>query len=421
MPHLTRLIKKYPTPQPFAMYVLFSTFLILGDAIMSYATPVFLAEKISTSWLMGIVFSFSSVVGLVFDFIAGQKLEDKSTYFYIKLSLITAILFPLTFLLLPNSILTFLLALTFWGIYYETHAFSNFKFIEETKKKEEFSEAWGMLSMSAAISYLIGPVIATLLISYFINLSFFAALSFYIFSLVILILVRRDVHEPKHQIVKKTPAISLAVEFKTWFILFKRIWPIWIFGVTLAMVDAFFWTIGIIYAESLKPITPAAGFIMSAYIVPTILVGMIASRTKIVNGKKHLMLLTSLVASAVLMSFVIFNNVYLMLCVVAIYSIFSSISLNLLSAVYEDYIARTESFDSDIIGLEQSARSLAYIIGPIIAGILTHFVGEKFTLGYAGVILFATTAASIVIMPKKIHIPHKALSDLANSSESKAA
>lgn len=376
---------------------------------MSYVTPVFLDNKISDPFWAGVVFATSSAVGLLFNFLAGEIFGSKSSNFFVKATIFTALAFPAAFLLAPDFVPAYLLGMAAWGIYYETQAFASFKFIEMTRKKDEYSEAWGFIATITSLAYFIGPIIATYLIDHFLELNFYVAIGCYLLAYAVFNVMKSRT-EIKEKAEKETAPVTPKVEFKRWKIYMKKLWPLWSFGLMMYLIESFFWTIGIVYAESLKDTSELAGFIISLHILPTVLIGLLMSRIKIKSGKKKLSLITGLLAGIILFGFGWTRDVYEILWIVVGYSIFSAISFNLLWATYEDYVSREDRYENDLIGLEQSASSLAYVIGPIVAGGITELVGEKMTMSYAGLGLFLVSIVIFFIIPKKIQMPHKPFS-----------
>ncbi|MBI2414536.1 MFS transporter [candidate division WWE3 bacterium] len=393
----------------FGFFAVFTFFVYLGDAVMSYVTPVFLDNKVSDPFWTGVIFATSSAIGLIFNFLAGEVFGSKSTNFFVRATIFAALAFPLAFLLAPNYIPMYLLGMAAWGIYYETQAFASFKFIELTRRKDEYSEAWGTIATVTSVAYFVGPIIATYLIDHFLELNFYVAIGCYITAYLIYQLMKAK-SQLKEKAEKIATPVTPKIELKRWVIYMKRLWPLWSFGWMMYLIEAFFWTIGIVYAESLKGESELAGFIISVHVLPTILIGLIMSKLKIKTGKKKWALLSGLVAGVILFGFGWARNINEILMIVAGYSVFSAISFNLLWATYEDYVSREDKYENDLIGLEQSASSLAWVIGPIIAGSVTEFVGAKMTMSYAGLALFIGTIFIFFVIPKKIYMPHKPFS-----------
>lgn len=58
-----------------------------------------------------------------------------------------------------------------------------------------------------------------------------------------------------------------------------------------------------------------------------------------------------------------------------------------------------------MVGLSGSTISVAYIIGPIMAGAITQFVGEKNTFVVVGNILAPVSVFLLVVTPEKLRLP----------------
>src|SRR3989344_8747291 len=122
---------------PLIVFSVIMFFVCLGDAIMAYVTPVYLEKNTRSPFLMGLIISTSSLVGVLFDFFISDKQWHKSYRYFIKTTILLAILFPITFILFPAHIFTFLIGMFFWGAYYEYRGFSNFNFIHHFLSKDK--------------------------------------------------------------------------------------------------------------------------------------------------------------------------------------------------------------------------------------------------------------------------------------------
>lgn len=58
-----------------------------------------------------------------------------------------------------------------------------------------------------------------------------------------------------------------------------------------------------------------------------------------------------------------------------------------------------------MVGLSGSTLSVAYIVGPIIAGLISQFVGEKNTFVVMGIVLTLVSLCLLVVTPKKLRLP----------------
>jgi MFS family permease len=138
-------------------------FIFLGDAILSYWVPNFLQESLNgSSLVMGLVFSFSSIVGLVTDLVFPSLLKS----FTVKRLVLCAGLLGVAFLgmlmvgtKLPN-IWVFLIAMSIWGIFYEFLGFGSQQFIADSVPLKLRASGWAILGTFKNLAFFFGPIIA---------------------------------------------------------------------------------------------------------------------------------------------------------------------------------------------------------------------------------------------------------------------
>jgi MFS family permease len=269
-----------------------------------------------------------------------------------------------------------------------------------------------MLELFQAAAYLLGPVIAILALEKFgaRNMPFHIALMAYAPSAVMFFILnavykRRAAHEiemPKHQ-------RSISNEFKVLRILGKKIWPIFIFTATIQTVDAAFWSIGVLLSEQFRQASTEGGLFMVLYGVAGVLVGAVAGKVFKPTGKKHMAFLMGTAAgiSAILIGMT--NNIYLVLVEVALIAVFYNVAVILISAVFEDYVARLGTFSNDMVGISLITNNVAYLSGPIILGAIAQGAGLQRTFIYLGIYVIAVSVMALVIVPKKVRLPQKEL------------
>ena len=138
-------------------------FIFLGDAILSYWVPNFLQDSLHGSPLMmGLVFSFSSIVGLLADLIFPSLLKN----FTVKRLIFFAGVFGITFLIslivgtkLP-VVWIFLLAMAIWGVYYEFLGFGAQQFVADSIPLKLRASGWAILGTFKNLAYFLGPFLA---------------------------------------------------------------------------------------------------------------------------------------------------------------------------------------------------------------------------------------------------------------------
>ncbi len=164
-------------------YTLVIFLISLGDAVMSYITPVFLEEKLGSTLWMGILMASSAASGIVFDVILGEWFGHKKFTFFLWGTIAAALLFPLSFLLLPPLVPFFILSMLIWSLYYELYMFSNFHFIHTFLDRTRHAQAWGVMSAFHAGAYMLGPILAEAMLDQEVKLPFIGALGFFVVGL----------------------------------------------------------------------------------------------------------------------------------------------------------------------------------------------------------------------------------------------
>jgi MFS family permease len=176
-------------------------------------------------------------------------------------------------------------------------------------------------------------------------------------------------------------------------------------SVFMGLIDSFFWTVGTIYTEKLANINWLGNMFLPFYTLPSLFMGFIVARWGIYQGKKRLAE-KLLFISGLLLSFLIFSDsIFWLLLMVFVSSLLLAIVYPLVDGVYSDVTARMGSERRHMIGLSNSTMSLAYVVGPIMAGIIANFVGEKMTFIVIGMLTAFVSGILLLTTPKKLKLP----------------
>jgi hypothetical protein len=143
----------------FIFFVVIIFFYALGDSIMSFMAPNLIEGVVGNPLLMGVIFSFSSLVGLIADFLLSNSFKEKSVYTYSFIGIVIAIAFPLVFLLKTN-VLTAFIAMGIWGIYYELILFAKSNYVHHHLNHNQHDYGWAFFNAFSSLAYLIGPTFA---------------------------------------------------------------------------------------------------------------------------------------------------------------------------------------------------------------------------------------------------------------------
>lgn len=396
------------------MIVFFACF---GDAIMSYVAPVIVEEHVSNTLMMGIIVAFSSIVGFICDFCFSQWFRGKHYSFFMVLTFLFALLFPASFIFAPPIVITFLFAMAAWGVYFEFMQFSHFHFIHAFVQKDQHAQSWGFLESVISLAYLVGPIVATYLIDLHVDAPHYGALTFFTAGMFGLFLFMRT-HRSHHQAAALQPIEkkkSRFHEFLIWKTLGKRIWPIYLYLFAMILVDSSFWTVGTLASEELRQTHFIGGYLIPLSSLPALFMTLIVARLAKPFGKKRAAFLSGILSGGTLLTIILSDNIWFVMTIVLLSSIFQAIARPEIYAVLEDYIARLGKSGNDLIGLQNSAASAAYIIGPIISGFLADRFGNLHTLGIIGGSFALVSLLALIIVPRKVAMPQAEIAALATA------
>lgn len=379
-------------------------FLFLGDAILSFWVPNLLEDVMGDSLLMGVVMSFSSMVGFVMDLVFPQLIQGVTVKRLVAFSAGTSILFSITLLaaLKLPVIWILLLAMAIWGVYYEFFGFAEQQFIADTLPIKLRSSGWAFYGVFKNLAYFLGPLIAAWLVIKGEWAPATSAIFFVTLGAIFLFLFKRT-HDRKFEIEFKK--VNVVAEIGHWKVLFVHVWPMVLMSLVLGLIDSTFWTTGTVFTEKLARENFAGSFFLSIYQLPSMFMGLVMSKLAISQGKKKLSMKFLFLAGLMLMTIGFVGNVYLVLAFVLLSSIALAVCYPLVNAVYSDIVARMGRERRHLIGLTNSAISVAYIIGPILAGFVTKYVGDEKTFSVMGGVSVVTAVVLLLVTPKKLKLP----------------
>lgn len=386
-------------------------FVYLSDAILSDWVPGTLEAKLGGSVMMGLVMAFSSIIGLITDFAFPMFFNKFRSTWLLIIAIFMAIIFASTLYLSKfwPQLPLFLFAMGIWGLYYEFLSFGSQQFMADTVPAGSRSKAWAGFLGVKSVAYFIGPLLGGLLTLKIamesvpvISLAFvgFGLISFIIWSHV------NKVHL-KTQAEAKTlhHHPNILTELDHWMTIGTRVWPILIMSFLIISIDSFYWSIGTILSDSLGKSHIWGLLFLPFYNLPSIFVSLILSNINIVQGKKKMSIIF-LGLAGILMSFVGFVSSipFLLLFSLGVGGLLS-VSLPLLNAVYTDLLARLGRDKNHLIGLGNSTGSLAYVLGPIFAGLLSANFGHQMSFSILGVFVVVVCLILLVETPKKLKLP----------------
>ncbi len=379
-------------------------FVFLADAILSDWVPSFVQEKMGGSLFMGLVMAFSSMVGLGADLIFPQLLKETTVRKLVMGALLSsfgfsAILFGSTWW---PILWIFLMAMVIWGVYYELLGFANQQFVAEVVPLRSRSGAWAVMGTFKSLAYFLGPIFSGLLIANRGERSLLMVTG----GMTLLAMAALTVMRlPNKKVKVEVEEINVGREVGHWLVLLKHVWPVILISLMMGLIDATFWTTGTIWTDKLAEQNWWGGMFLSAYMLPSLFIGLVMARLGIFQHKKRISEVLLLLAGVGLSFLAINDAVWWQLMVVFLASCMTAVAGPLTDAVYSDVVARMGRERKHLIGLSSSTISLAYIVGPIGAGGIASLAGERMTFALMGGIVAVVALVLLFVTPRKLKLP----------------
>ena len=387
-------------------------FALLADAILSDWVPVYLQNVLGGSFMMGIVMSFSSVVGFSADFIFPQLLKGTTVRKMMVMAVLSGVLFSAVLLWATIQtggqawwpmVMVLLLAMAIWGVYYEFLGFANQQFVAETAPVHQRAQVWAVMGVFKNLAYFLGPMLGGYLISRGDRVLVMITGGISVVAYILLLFFKIK-NKP---VVLEAEEINLSREASHWWTLLPHVWPVLVLAFVLGLIDATFWTTGTVFTEVLAKQNWWGGFFLPMYMLPSLFVGLFVLKWGVYQGKKKWAEIFLMLGGLFLMLLFYSESVVYQLAMVFLSSIMLSVSYPLVDAIYSDIVVRMGRERKHMVGLGVSMISLAYIVGPVLSGWIASQVGERMTFVAVGA---ATVTVSIVLLittPRKLLLPQR--------------
>ncbi len=383
-------------------------FVYLGDGILSDWAPSFIQSSTKSSLLMGLILSFSSMVGFGADLIFPQLLKRVKTRKLMLMAIGTSLIFAgiLLWAIVWPWLVIFLVAMAVWGVYYEFLGFGGQQFVAESIPKTSRSGAWAIMGVFKSLAYFLGPIIGSYIA---INKGDSSAVLVAVFSVLIGYAVWLLMGKNNRDIeVEETPEkVNIKNEIEHWRVLFFHVWPVLTISIFMGLIDATFWTTGTVLSDNLARENWLGGMFLPFYMLPMVLIGVVVAKWGIYQGKKKMAEVFMLLAGLCLACISLVNSVWLLLLVSLLTGSALSIAWPLTDAVYSDIINRMGKEGKHMVGLSSSTISMSYILGPILAGGIAQIVGERMTFSVMGVFMSMAAIVLLIVTPKKLKLPQE--------------
>jgi MFS family permease len=379
------------------------------DGIISYSTPIFITQNGLSNTFMGIILASSSLGGALFDFVLAHFMKNTTFRRLFFLMFLVSLIYP--FVLFSSKLLiVYIAAMVLWGIYYDLGNFGEYDFIGRRVASVRHADGFGLISVFSSLGYMISPLFAGFIVGSFVTFRVFLFAFVFLFFSFLIYLAFLELSKGKSGVqieTRRGKKLGFLKEMSFWPTIAKEIWPVILFISLINVFDAFFWTIGPSFSQSLEKYGVPGGILLTLYGLPTLMVGWFVGRLTGKFGKKKTAMFAFFLGSLTLSAIYFSSNVIFILTVVFISSFLSALSWPSIKAAIADYISESSFFEGQIEGIVDVATNFGYIIGPIIAGIISDKLGGRFGFAGLGIISAFLTLIIIKVTPRKIKVDVK--------------
>lgn len=407
--HLFRHIRTYGLKHN-SLYTLamMAMFLCIFDGIICYIAPLIITESGFSKTMMGIIIGSSSIAGALFDLIM-YKLFPNTNFRRVFLIMFLICLVQPFILYFSKTLWIYLVAMMTWGIYFDLSNYGNQNFVAHLVKKEEHASSFGVINVFQWLGYAIAPLAVGLTLGAvvgwqsFILAWVFLSLSF-LFYIILIFMTKKTTNIVEEIDDKNSVKRGLLQEFRIWKLVGVKTLPVLILIIFLWMLDAFFWNIGPLYAQSFKSLGQFEGIFLTAYSLPPLLIGWFIGPITKKFGKKRSAFYSFLIGCALLLSFAIVNSPLVIIAITFIASCFIAVSFPSINGACANYISESPEIEKEIETTEDFSLNIGYLLGPILAGILADGFGNANAFAIFGVIGIIVSLILIKLTPKNINL-----------------
>lgn len=382
-------------------------FWCIFDGILTYITPLVLTEAGFSETMMGIIIGTSSIAGALFDFLL-CRIFKKSSFrrIFLVLFMLCAV-YPLI-LWHAQSFWTFIAAMALWGTYYDLYSFGSMDFVGNYTDKDEHASSAGVLQVFRSLGYLLAPIIAGFAIGEVVGWKSFAISWVFLFmafvffiTLVKLTKKKRTKQECEELICEN---LEIKREFRLWEKTSLLLKPVLILTLLISTYDAFFWTIGPLFAESFHGLDNFEGLFLAAYELPALMVGWFIGKATIKLGKKRTAYAAFGIGSLILATLPLISSPFMAIGMIFIASMFLAMAIPAINGTYADYIAEAPKAEKEIEAVSDFSSNLGYVIGPITAGILADTFSNSIAFSIMSIIGVVIVLILFKITPREINV-----------------
>ena len=391
-------------------------FIAMAETGMNFIFPLIVVKNGISNTALGLIMGFSALIAIGADMIFPQIRQLKHWKALLLCGIVLALFFPLLTLggVITGTVVLFLAASISWFIFYELIMMSQQAFVVGDDKAKAYSKDWGIIYFAYASASIAGPIIAKTLDAVNTNLALLTMLLFIFFALMFAGLAAFLIQD-HHRLKKVEPPVS-PVTYRSEITIFKlfskRLLPLMVLTTIAFLIEESFWNFGALLGDSLQIPKSLNWIILIIFAVPMLVGPLILSRFSISAGKKHLAIAAVFFSGAMLALSFFIESIPLLLASFFLTGIFLSFSGPLSDASESDYLKRLGHSQFYLLSLIRVNQSVAYLLAPVLSGILADLLGYKSMFATLGLTSAVIALILLLVTPKKIHMPQAALHQL---------
>ena len=379
---------------PIFAYALVIFFWTLADATGQYIAPLLMQAHGFSFTMIGFILGTSSITGAAFDFFVSLIFKNTNFRRLLMIMFALCLVYPVM-LWTANSLWLFLLAMAVWGVYFDLYNISTFDFISHYTSRSRNASGFGTVQIFRSLGLIVAPLIIGFIVVETVDWRAFSLYWLYILVAMLvfaaLLYLVRGMHANEAHGHKRR---NILVELHLWGRVGGPLLPILVLVCHLYMMEAFFWTLAPLYAQSVS-LGGFGGLFLMAYSLPVLVVGWVVGSLTHRFGKRRTAFVSLLIGSSILSMFVLVPEGVPVIALVLTATFFTSMSLPSISATFADYILDNLAMEGEVEALEDMAANIGYIVGPMGAGLLADLVGMSGTFSLLG--LFGAVLALLLL------------------------
>lgn len=393
--HRRRIYKRGKQKWPqFSLFLIPMFAVLFADSFMAYGFPVVLDSAIANAGSLGLILGFSSLAGIICDFVLPRMFGDRSWKRLLGLGIVIGTFFPLLTLLGVNSqsVILMLLASASWGIYYELVLISGQDFISNEEAMDSQSRDWSIFAIVWHFAILFAPIIASILIDNSVTEFITGAFAIYLLALILywIILVRRKGPQAELLAVERPP-----YSFESQKKYLRSLFFYFVIAIGLTLLTSLYWGYAGLFGEYFATTGSPSWLIFTGFSAGLLVGSVIKLRVNIPATQKSLAI--SLLLSGITLSLTIFSAEPLVITsLIFVSTIFLAMTEILLATVFsvEGELAQKEEMYA--LNVERLGISFGFIIFPVILGSILDATNFSVTFALAGVVAAALGGVCLV-------------------------